>query len=239
MIAGPDVSQRVNRPVCAIPADRSRPRPRIGVVGEIYVRHHTLANNDLIRQLERLGAETALAPFSEWMFYTNFLRMRQAREAFAPRQWLSNFIQDRFQQRWHRQLATPFEPLLGPLDEPPIKEVLQLAEPFLHPTFDGEAVLSVGKTIEFGHHGCHGVVVVMPFSCMPSTIVAGVMKKVAATLGEMPILSISYDGQQDPMLQTRLEAFIYQARAYQQRADHHPPQPPAPHQARQSVSAPT
>jgi hypothetical protein len=41
------------------------------------------------------------------------------------------------------------------------------------------------------------------------------MKKVTTALGQMPALSISYDGQQDPMLQTRLEAFLYQARAYQ------------------------
>jgi predicted nucleotide-binding protein (sugar kinase/HSP70/actin superfamily) len=197
--------------------DRSQRCPRIGIVGEIYVRHHTLANNDLIRQLEELGAETTLAPFTEWMYYTNFIRMREARRDFAPRQWLSNFISDRFQQKWHRQFCAPFEPLLGPLDEPPTKEVLDLADPFLHSSFEGEAVLSVGKTVEFYHHGCHGVAVVMPFTCMPSTIVAGVMKKVAAAVGEMPMLSVSYDGQQDPMLHTRLEAFIYQARAYQQR----------------------
>jgi predicted nucleotide-binding protein (sugar kinase/HSP70/actin superfamily) len=199
----------------AIEFDRSRPRPRIGIVGEIYVRHHTLANNDLIRQLEALGAEATLAPFTEWMYYTNFIRMREAKRDFAPRQWLSNFIQDRFQQRWHRQMTATFEPLLGPLDEPPTKQVLELADPFLHSSFEGEAVLSVGKTVEFYRHGCHGVVVVMPFTCMPSTIVAGVMKKVAAAVGEMPTLSISYDGQQDPTLHTRLEAFIYQARAYQ------------------------
>lgn len=197
--------------------DRSRLRPRIGIVGEIYVRHHTVSNNDLIRQLESLGAETTLAPFTEWMYYTNFLRMRQARGEFAPRQWLSNFIQDCFQHKWHRQFCATFEPLLGPLDEPPTKEVLGLADPFLDSSFEGEAVLSVGKTVEFYHHGCHGVVVVMPFTCMPSTIVAGVMKKVASAVGEMPTLSISYDGQQDPTLHTRLEAFIYQARAYRQR----------------------
>ena len=212
----------------AVSVDRSQPRPRIGIVGEIYVRNHTLANNDLIRQLERLGAETALATFSEWMFYTNYVRMRQAKEALAPRQWITNFIQDRFQQKWHRQFSEPFEPLLGSLEEAPIKEILRLAEPFIHPSFDGEAVLSVGKTVEFCHHGCHGVVVVMPFGCMPSTIVAGVMKKVTATLGEMPTLAISYDGQQDPMLQTRLEAFIYQARAYQQRNGHPATGQPAP-----------
>jgi predicted nucleotide-binding protein (sugar kinase/HSP70/actin superfamily) len=77
-------------------------------------------------------------------------------------------------------------------------------------------ILSVGKTVEFCHHGCHGVVV-MPFTYTPSTIVGGVLKKVTAALGEMPTLPIRCDGQQDPTLQTRLEAFIYQARAYQQR----------------------
>ena len=43
-------------------------------------------------------------------------------------------------------------------------------------------------------------------------------------MGEMPTLSVSYDGQQDPMLQTRLEAFIYQARTYQQRGGDRLPQ---------------
>jgi predicted CoA-substrate-specific enzyme activase len=220
-----ELLQRAAGEFGAVAADRSGVpsgrRPRIGIVGEIYVRHHTLANNDLIRQLEELGAETALAPFTEWIYYTNFIRMRQARREFAPRQWLSNFIQDRFQHKWHRQMSAVFEPLLGSLEEPPTKEVLRLAQPFLDSSFEGEAVLSVGKTVEFCHHGCHGVVVVMPFTCMPSTIVGGVLKKVTAALGEMPALPISYDGQQDPTLQTRLEAFIYQARAYQQRNGGH------------------
>ncbi len=55
------------------------------------------------------------------------------------------------------------------------------------------------------------------------------MKKVATDIGEMPTLSISYDGQQDPTLHTRLEAFIYQARAYQQKNGHQPPWPSGPH----------
>ena len=80
-----------------------------------------------------------------------------------------------------------------------------------------EAVLSIGKMIEFCHQGCHGVINVGPFSCMPSTIVDAVMKKVTPALEEMPTLTVSYDGQQDPTLRTRLEAFLYQARAYQRR----------------------
>jgi predicted nucleotide-binding protein (sugar kinase/HSP70/actin superfamily) len=68
--------------------------------------------------------------------------------------------------------------------------------------------------IEFCHAGCDGVVNVMPFTCMPSTIVASLTKRIASDLGGMPILSISYDGQQDPTLTTRLEAFVYQADSF-------------------------
>jgi len=34
-------------------------------------------------------------------------------------------------------------------------------------------------------------------------------------LGDLPMLSLSFDGQQDPTLDTRLEAFLHQARTYQ------------------------
>ncbi len=189
-------------------------KPRIGVVGEIYVRCHDFANNNVVRQLESIGAEAALASFSEWMYYTNVTRKWAARRSGSWREWIQNSLKDRVQHKIERRLAQPFERLFGPLAEVSVWHVLELARPYIHESFEGEAVLSVGKTIEFCHEGCDGVVNVMPFTCMPSTIVSGVLKKVSADLGGMPTLSISYDGQQDPTLHTRLEAFVHQARAF-------------------------
>ena len=199
----------------AVGADRTRARPRIGVVGEIYVRHHSFANNDLVRHLERLGAEAVLASYPEWHYYTNWVRMNDARRERKFGEWLINSQKDRIQRRRHGRLAAPFAELVGPLDEPPTGELLKLAAPYLHSCLKGgDAVLSIGKMVEMCHDGCQGVINVMPFSCMPSTIVDGLMKRLSGPLGR-PILSISYDGQQDPMLETRLEAFLYQARAIQ------------------------
>ncbi len=206
------------RELLEVPADRTRPRPRIGIVGEIYVRHHPLANNHLIARLEQFGAQCVLAGFSEWMYYTNWVRKREARRDWRIRTWVTGIIKDRVMRRIHRRLSVPFEPILGTFHEPPIEKVLDLAEPYLHRSFQGESILSVGKMIELARHGCHGVVNVGPFSCMPSTIVSGVMKGMAEALGNLPTLSISYDGQQDPTLDTRLEAFLHQARTYQETA---------------------
>jgi predicted CoA-substrate-specific enzyme activase len=199
--------------------DRSDARPRIGVLGEVYVRLHSGANNDLVRQLESLGAEVAMAPFTEYMLYSNWTRMVEAREAWSPRPWLVNFLQDRVQRRIHRTMADAFRPLLGQsvVDEPPTRDVLAMADRYIDRSFVGEAVLSVGKAVEMHQHGCSGIANVMPFSCMPSTIVGGLLKGISAECDGIPVVSISYDGQQDPTLQTRLEAFVQQARAYQQR----------------------
>ncbi len=199
----------------AVPVDRSHPRPRIGIVGEIYVRHHPLANNQLIARLERFGAECILAGFSEWMYYTNWTRKLESRQGRQWRRWLTSVLKDHTMRRTHRRLSVPFEPILGKFHEATAEEILDLAEPYIHRSFQGEAVLSVGKMIEMSRHGCHGLVNVGPFSCMPSTIVAGVMKHLATRLGDIPMLSLSFDGQQDPTLDTRLEAFLHQARSYQ------------------------
>ncbi len=43
----------------------------IGVVGEIYIRSNRFSNEDVVRQIERLGGEAWVAPISEWLLYVN------------------------------------------------------------------------------------------------------------------------------------------------------------------------
>jgi len=207
---------RAARDFAAIAVDRSRPRPRIAVLGEIYVRHHSLANQHLLRHLERLGAEAQLASYPEWHYYTNWVRMNDARRTGRLKDWWTSYFKDRIQRRRHASFAAPFQALLGPLEEPSTESLLQPAAAYIHPELKGgDAVLSIGKTLEAFHAGQHGVINVLPFSCMPSSIVEAVMKRMATAVAPMPLLSISYDGNHDPALHTRLEAFVYQARAYQ------------------------
>ena len=197
----------------AIELDNKVYKPRIGVVGEIYVRSHPFANMNIIARLEELGAVCDLASLSEWVYYTNFVRSRKARREGRLRNFMSNKIQDYFQHRIEKALAEPLEKRFGPLVEPPIEGVIKLAALYLHDSFEGEAVLSVGKTVEYHNHGFGGVVNVMPFSCMPSTIVSSQTMRLSADCGGMPILNLSFDGQEDATLTTRLEAFIEQVTA--------------------------
>jgi predicted nucleotide-binding protein (sugar kinase/HSP70/actin superfamily) len=198
----------------AIPVDRSAARPVIGVVGEVYVRCHSFSNQDLVGQLERLGAEVDVASFSEWMYYTNFTRSRTAWRERSFKMWLSNRIKNRVQKRIERRLARRFVGWLPNAMESPSEEILELAEPYIDDSFEGEACVSMGKMAEFARHGCHGLVNVMPFTCMPSTVVSGLMGMLSENEDNIPAISIAYDGQTDPTLATRLEAFVLQADAF-------------------------
>jgi predicted nucleotide-binding protein (sugar kinase/HSP70/actin superfamily) len=114
-----------------------------------------------------------------------------------------------------KALAEPLEKRFGRLAEGPIEHVIELASPYLHRSFEGEAVLSIGKIVEYHHHGYGGVINVMPFGCMPSTIVSTQTMRISADCGDMPILNLSFDGQEDSTLTTRLEAFVEQVRQRQ------------------------
>jgi predicted CoA-substrate-specific enzyme activase len=192
-------------------------KPRIGIVGEIYVRSHPFANSKIIERLEKLGAACDLASLAEWVYYTNFTRKNMARRKGQIKNLLTNLAMNHCQRIIERKLAKPLEKKFGKLTEDKTENVISLAEGYLHPSFEGEAILSIGKTIELYHQGIGGVVNVMPFSCMPSTIVSSHTMRLSKDCNYMPILNLSFDGQEDSTLTTRLEAFVEQVRQKQDR----------------------
>jgi len=197
-----------------IEQDRSNPRPLIGVVGEIYVRNHEFCNNNVVKRLEELGAEVSLAATSEWIYYTNFCRVRCGWAEGDYRTMLTSMLKQAVQRRDERRAVRPFLDSFPGLLEPRTRAILDLANPYIHDSYEGEAVLSIGKTVELYKHGAHGVVNVLPFTCMPGTVVTGVLKRVREDCENFPCISISYDGQEQPNTQTRLEAFVHQAKQY-------------------------
>ncbi|MDR2934395.1 MAG: acyl-CoA dehydratase activase-related protein, partial [Candidatus Adiutrix sp.] len=203
--------------------DRDLPagaKPRVGLVGEIYVRHNPFANENLIRRLEDLGAEVEAPPFTEWVFYLNFVRAMRARRAGDWKKRLAAWAVGWTQKRDLKKLAAPWQGFFprGAL-EPPVDELIVQAEKFVHRSFQGEAVLSLGKGVEFFNHGAAGLVNIMPFTCMPGQVTGGLTMSFRAACQGLPCLNLSFDGQSQTNTQTRLEAFMSQVRAFRARAE--------------------
>ncbi|MGA2958206.1 MAG: acyl-CoA dehydratase activase [Thermodesulfobacteriota bacterium] len=190
-------------------------KPRIGVVGEIYIRSNAFSNEFIVKEMEKLGGEVWLPPISEWFLYLNFTAQRYSLRNRRYKPFWTTYITDLVQKRDEHKMDHIFTGTLANHPEPSIKQTLEAAKPYLDDSFEGEAVLSVGKCEDYVRKGCSALVNVMPFTCMPGTIVGAVMKRYREDHNNIPFLNMAYDGQEETNTLTRLEAFMHQARQYQ------------------------
>jgi predicted nucleotide-binding protein (sugar kinase/HSP70/actin superfamily) len=192
-------------------------KPLIGIVGEIFVRLNRFANEDVIRKIEQFGGEAWIAPFAEWILYVNTISKKRSLRKKSFSNLLKVFLTDYYQKKDEHHLEKIFKGHLRNFGEPKIRSIFRKAKPYLDSSFEGEAILSVGKTVDFAKRGASGVVNIMPFTCMPGTIVSTLLKRYQEENNNIPILNMAYDGQEQTNTLTRLEAFMYQAKEFKNR----------------------
>ncbi|MCD6163646.1 MAG: CoA activase [candidate division Zixibacteria bacterium] len=196
--------------------DRNRkPRVKIGVVGEIYIRNNRFANNYLVDKLESFGAEVFIASLIEWVAYTTYMYKYHSLVKREYTELIKAYLQNYIQNREEHRVVKPIHGMLNGNSEKPMGKVLNYAVPYLSRSIGGEAVLSIGKAIDMVHENCGGIVNCMPFTCMPGNIVSALSSEISADLGGVPWLNITYEGPGDPTEDLKIEAFVDQAAAWQ------------------------
>ncbi len=196
----------------AVPVDRSRPRPRIGIVGEVFVRCNQFTNNFIVRKIETLGGEAVLPPFEEWVNYIAWSRRADAKTDGHWGRLVIEKITDYVQGREKMKVLKEFDGAVRHFfNEPPSDDVIDLALPYLDPAVRGEPILSMGRCMEYVHDHCDGIVNLHPFNCMPGTIVNALLVKFSKDW-DMPVLKVAYDGLEQATEMVRIEAFMHQCR---------------------------
>jgi predicted nucleotide-binding protein (sugar kinase/HSP70/actin superfamily) len=208
------------------------PKPLIGIVGEIYLRSHTQANQDLIRTLERYGAEVVNASIAEWMNYTTYDRLRDAKAEFrlnlkqfrlgGLREHLKKIIgyggELFYQQRRQKQVYNRVRSKIDVAKDHKVAHLEDtLRETDLY-SFDAgtEACLSIPGILEYAREGYNGVVNVYPFTCMPSTATSAIVKPLMDKVG-VPYLDTPYDSSFQPGRESAIRTFMYQAHQHYNR----------------------
>jgi len=204
----------------ALPADYDASRPLIGVVGEIFCRHNTFSNFDLIRVVEEQGGECWLSDIGEWVWYTDDEQRRRLTEQ-GKRLGKDNtirYIKSVIMRRDEHRLYAPFaEDFIGYEEPHDVKDVLEMSKPYLPYTGAlGEMVLSSGKTIYMYEKGADGIIDISPFTCMNGIVVEAVYPSLSKDLEDMPIRVFYFDGTQGD-LERDVGIFIELARTYQRR----------------------
>ncbi|MBI4652499.1 CoA protein activase [Candidatus Desantisbacteria bacterium] len=194
-----------------IPRIKNIKKPLIGIVGEIFVRLNKFSNEELIRKIESLGGEVWLSTLDEWIEYLNVLNMKENMEKKDFPNIFNIYLKKQIQKRKKEKIEKHFNGFLKTIHEPKTSLLLKNASAYMHDSFEGEAILSVGKSIDFIKNNASAIINAMPFGCMPSTVATSIMRGISQEYG-IPAISMPYDGTDASTTQLQLEAFMEQAK---------------------------
>jgi predicted nucleotide-binding protein (sugar kinase/HSP70/actin superfamily) len=192
--------------------DPRRSVPSVALVGEIYVRLDPFANDFIVQKLEERGLRVRLAPFIEWLEYSNHVALRRvmAGRGSSSDDPITLTVTDLVQRVTLDTLYPICARALGWGPRLTVPETLEAAGPYVHPGLAGEAQLTVGGPLrEFEHGLIDGVVIIGPHECMPCKIAEAQYGLVAERMG-IPYLSIAVNG--DPIDTEVVDHFAYDIR---------------------------
>ncbi|MFH0888769.1 MAG: acyl-CoA dehydratase activase [Planctomycetota bacterium] len=205
-----DLTKDIVKQFDAIKTDRTIPKPKIGIIGEIYVRSNPFTNNHIINSLEKLGAEVSLPPFEEWLDYIDYLREEDYLLKKDYLSYLKQKITLIFQEREANRIRKFFKGKIRNFyKESPTSETIKYGTTYIEPALRGEVILSMGRAVEYVHHGFNGIVNIIPFGCMPGTIVTALLKRFKND-HPVPVFTLTVDGTKNPGEEMRIEAFVRQ-----------------------------
>ncbi len=171
-------------------------KPKVGVVGEILVKYHPNANNDIVGIIESEGGEAVVLDLVDFFLYGMYNKKFNYEE-------LSGSYKDMFTNTMAIRLIETLRK--------PLRKALAASRHFTEPAYIeetveaakqvtsignqcGEGWLLTGEMIELVHHGCENVVCLQPFACLPNHVTGkGMMKAVRKLNPKANIVAIDYD----------------------------------------------
>ena len=205
---------------------RILPKPLIGIVGEIYLRSHLQANQNLVKVLESYGAEVVNASIAEWVNYASYNVLREAKNNLrlnlkqlkfkGLKDYLKKVIvfgcEFYYQEFKQRQAYKQVNKYLDLVEDHPVAKLDDILKREGIFSFDvgTEACLSIPGVMACAVSGYNGVVNVYPFTCMPSTITSAIIKSRIHKL-KMPFLDTPYDTTSQPGREAAIRTFMFQA----------------------------
>ena len=179
-----------------LPLQGEGTKPRVGVVGEILVKFHPTANNQIVDVIEREGCEAVVPGLIEFFLFGTAGGIfqkdplgRSAKGAFGSKIALQVVKALRAPVTQALEESTRFEPPAS------IYELAEYASEILSLCNSmGEGWLLTAEMVELIRTGAPNVVCTQPFACLPNHVVGkAVIKELRRRYPESNIVAVDYD----------------------------------------------
>ncbi|OAM87881.1 hypothetical protein AW736_20035 [Termitidicoccus mucosus] len=199
-------------------ADPAKTRiPRIGIVGEIYVKYNSIGNKNIVEWLIAQGIEPVVPPLAGFFLQefpnrrTNVAQNLAHRTGLPFMDTLAYALVRHYLKKFDRIGSAfrhhhPFPDIYG--EAKSASRIINLAAQY------GEGWLIPAELSSFAHRGIHNAVSLQPFGCIANHLVAkGIEKRIRDLYPRMNLLFLDLDsGASEANLLNRLHFMIQNAR---------------------------
>lgn len=171
-------------------------KPKVGLVGEILVKFHPMANNDIVKIIEDEGAEAVMPDLTDFFLYCAFdedFKYKQLGGALKSKvvgQVLVAFI-ERYRKDMKKALSK------SKRFSPPhkIQNLAKKAEKYVSlGNQTGEGWFLTAEMLELLDSKVNNIVCMQPFACLPNHITGkGIIKELKRNYQYANIVAIDYD----------------------------------------------
>lgn len=198
----------------AVKVDKTVKRPVVSIIGEIFMRDNAPCNGGVANKLEDLGVEVLIAPFAEWLVYSTHRFTRDSKWKNNKSGILKSKIQGAGQELIAWSLLRGIKEFTDHDKDVSLHDMLKLCNTYINQYYDGDPPVAIGTSMALYNRGVSGVAAILPFTCMPGTLIASVSDSFRKDHNNMPFINIAYDGQDSVSFETRLQAFVFQVKEY-------------------------
>lgn len=171
-------------------------KTRVGIVGEILVKFHPDGNNELVAQLEKLGAEAVVPDLYDFLLYSLHARLYRSKHLKPS---ISGVLINNLMINILEFARRPVKSVLeksNRFDEiSTIRQIAERAKPYLSlGNLSGEGWFLTGEMVSLIEEGVENIVCTQPFGCLPNHIVGkGSVRTLRDTYPNSNIVPIDYD----------------------------------------------
>jgi predicted CoA-substrate-specific enzyme activase len=171
-------------------------KPKIGVVGEILVKYHPTANNDIVSIIEEGGAEAVVPDLMDYFLYSAYnSRFRFRYLAGKKLDQQKGTIAASYLMSYRKSIIQELQGSSRFLPPTPIEELAHMASSMLSlGNHTGEGWLVTAEMVEFIEQGTQNILCVQPLACLPNHITGkGMFKPLKEKYPKANIMPIDYD----------------------------------------------
>lgn len=171
-------------------------KPRVGVVGEILVKFHPTANNDIVGILENEGVEAVVPDLLDFFMYSAFDAEFKAKY-LAKSKMTMNLCNAAIMyiESYRNTMKKALENSSRFSKPKHIRELAQMASPILSlGNQTGEGWFLTAEMIELIESGASNIACLQPFACLPNHVTGkGMIKVLKERYPKSNIVAIDYD----------------------------------------------